>query len=155
MRSWAQVRPVFLKIYINNLNTLVRKSELKLGFSQQKKPNLRLAAYSCVSNSPSTLFVAKNLGPSQSSTPTLGTERGHLWPWRTQILQLIFFSISSYSFQCHFYNVVWFIWMYFCKVLKKHNLQLGMLHRYGLTFRNIFLLISFFLLNTFMWFASF
>ncbi len=41
--------------------------------------------------------------------------------------------------------------MYFCKHLKEHNLQLWMLNKYVLTFKNVFLLISIFLFNTFMW----
>jgi hypothetical protein len=44
----------------------------------------------------------------------------------------------------------WFC-MYLYGDLKENNLKLWTLDRYDLTFKNVFLLILFFLLNTFMW----
>jgi hypothetical protein len=89
-----------------------------------------------------TFVLVKNLGPSRSSIVTFNIERWCQWSWETQLLDLENVFVWSYSFHIHFCSVDLFI---FHVLLKEHNLQLWMLDKYALTFRNVFLLISFFI----------
>lgn len=88
----------------------------------------------------------KNLGLLQPLMPTLGAERWHQWLWKTNFFILKMFLFYLIHFVFTFVMLFYSFCMY--RVLKEHNLQLWTLDNYVLTFKNVFLIISFFFFST-------